>query len=136
MKAILWLAAGVVLGLALTGGAPPAQDADADKLAALVKIKRDAARKTFETTWQNYREGRRGAESLYWWSRRWLESEQQLSDKKSDQLAAAQKHLERMRDLEKVVRDLQRANVITVDEISAAEFYRTEAELWVRQARN
>lgn len=136
MKATLWLALGILLGLGLTSTPRAAPEAEQDRLAALQRQKRDAARKTFEVTWQNYREGRRGPESLYWWSRRWLESEQQLLGEKGDKSVAAQKHLERMKDLEKVIRDLQRSNIATVDEISAAEFYRSEAEIWLRQAKN
>ena len=135
MKAILLLAAGLMLGLALADRPQAAPEAEDTKLAALYRLERDAARKTFEVTWQNYREGRRGIESLYWWSRRWLEAEQHLAAGPDDRAAAAARHLERIKNLEKVIRDLQRSSIATVDEISAVEFYRAEAEIWLRQAK-
>jgi hypothetical protein len=107
-----------------------------EDLERLQKIKAAAARRTYEVTWKNYREGRRvNPETLYWWSRRWLEADRDLSDKKADQLAAYRSHWERMREWERLVRDLQRANVTTVDEVSAVEFYRAEAEIWLIKAR-
>jgi hypothetical protein len=136
MKSSVWLAGGILLGLA-AASAPQAAPEGADKIAALTKAKRDAARRTFETVWIDYREGRGGMERLYWWSRRWMEAEQELAAKqKADLVAAAQGHLDRMRELERIIRKLQEAKVSTIDEVSASEYYRLEADLWVRQARN
>jgi hypothetical protein len=135
MKQCIWLIAGIWFGLLLTGSPKAAPDPK-EKLTALLKEKRDAAQRTFDITWQNYREGRRGAEGLYWWSRRWMEADQQLSEQKADRTAAAQKHVERMKDLEAIIRELRRNKLATIDELTAAEFYRSEAEIWLLQARN
>ncbi len=97
--------------------------------------RRDAARRTYETAWANYRDRRGSDDLLYRWSIRWLDAERQLSDRPSAQVAAFQRHWERMAELERLVRRVQRAGQATIDEISAAEFYRTEAELWLIQAR-
>jgi hypothetical protein len=40
-----------------------------------------------------------------------------------------------MRDVERVARDLYRARVNTINEVTAAEYYRREAEIWLVQAR-
>jgi hypothetical protein len=101
----------------------------------LAKQLRDAARTTYETTWTNYREGRVPGELVYRWSRRWLKAERQLSDKPADQLAAFQAHRDRMQKLEALVERVHRAGQTTVDEVSAAEYYRVEADLWLAQAR-
>jgi len=136
MKSSTWLVvAGIVLGSVVVAvqAAPEA----GDKTAALLKAKREAARKTFETIWTDYREGRSGMERLYWWSRRWLESDQQLAgEKKPELIAAAQGHLDRMRQIERLIRNLQQSKVATIDEVSSAEYFRLEAELWVQQAKN
>jgi hypothetical protein len=136
MKGSAWLVAGILLGLSLAS-APLAAPEAADKTAALIKAKCDAARKTFEVARIDYREGRGGMERLYWWSRRWMESEQQLAgQQKPELLAAAQGHLDRMRELERIIRKLQQSKVAVVDEVTAAEFYRLEADLWVQQMKN
>jgi hypothetical protein len=107
----------------------------AEALARLAVQRRDAARRTFETTWANYRDRRVSDDLLYRWSVRWLEAERQLSDKQTDQVAAFQAHLERMAELERLIRRVHRAGQATVDEVSGADFYRTEAELWLFQAK-
>ena len=96
MKSGIWLVGGILLGLAATNAQQAAPEGG-DKAAALIRAKRDAVRKTFETVWIDYREGRGGMERLYWWLRRWLEAEQELSGKQKTALvAAAQGHLDRM----------------------------------------
>jgi hypothetical protein len=103
----------------------------------LIRAKIAAARKTYEVVWQNNREGIVPfAELAYRWSRRWLEGELELSDKKADQVAARQAHRDRMRQLARITRDRYRNRVSTLDEAAGTDFYVTEAELWVQQARS
>ena len=118
-----------VLGTAARGEEPKID------LARLGQQNRDAARKTYETTWANYRDGRAPADLLYRWSKRWLRAEKQISDRPADQIAACKAHLERMQELERLLRALQSSRQVTADEVSAAEFYRTEAELWLVEAQ-
>jgi hypothetical protein len=109
----------------------------AKTLARLQLEKLEAARKTYQLTWKNYREGRRVSEdTLYRWSMRWLEAEKQLAERPEDRVAACRGHFERMREIEKLIGDLRRAGQSTVDEVSATEFYRAEAEIWLIQARS
>jgi hypothetical protein len=115
---------------------PVAPDAGPNTmLARLAKQRRDAARKTYEVTWTNYRERRTSEDLLYRWSVRWLEAERQLSDKPADQVAAFQEHWERMRALERLIGNLQRAGQAVIDEVSGTEYYRVEAEVWLLQAK-
>src|SRR4051794_2878195 len=101
--------------------------------AKLANRRRDSARKTYQTLWVNYRERRASEDALYRWSVRWLKAERQLSDRQDDQVAAYKAHWDRMRDLERLIRQVERSGVTTVDEVSAAEFYRVEAEFWLAQ---
>src|SRR5919201_4048882 len=97
----------VALAAAPLGAGP-----DPDAPAALTRLagqRRDAAHKTYEAVWANYRERRAPEEALYRWSVRWLESERQLSDKPADQVAACKAHWERMRDLERLLDGLRRS---------------------------
>ncbi len=131
-KALLALLA-VVLSAGPLGAGP-----DADAAAALAKLgvqRRDAARKTYEVVWANYRERRAAEEMVYRWSVRWLESERQLSDQHADQVAACKGHRDRMRDLERLISNLQRSGATTIEEVSAADYYLAEAEIWLLQAK-
>jgi hypothetical protein len=124
---------------ALTAAASVSAQPDAEQakaLAKLAKTRLEAARKTYQIFWQNYREGQRSSDDLlYRWSLRWLEAERRLSDQQADQVAALKGHYERMVDLERIVRKVHQAGQGTVNELSAAEFYRTEAELWLLEAK-
>ncbi len=126
----------LLLGALAAGPLPADQDQDtAAQIAKLATQRRDAARKTYEVWWANYREGRAPAEILYRWSYRWLQAERRLVPQPADQVGAYKAHWERMRDLDRVVRKLQRAGIITIDEVSSAEYYLTEAELWLVEAK-
>jgi len=125
----------------LLGFAPAAFPRDepvndpAKTLAKLSKERVEAAHKTFQVMWENYREGRRVSDdTLYRWSLRWLEAERQLSKQQPDQVAAYKGHRDRMAELERLIRKVRRVGQGTVDELSAAEFYKSEAEIWLLQA--
>src|SRR5207244_6049587 len=89
----------------------------------LAKLKVDAARRTFEVVWRNNKEGLAPfAELAYRWSRRWLEAELELNDKKSDRLTAYQAHRGRMRELARITRDRYRNRYNTVEEATATDY--------------
>jgi hypothetical protein len=126
----------VLLGTLLAPAGVPAQEPDpAATLARLAVQRRDAARRAYEVLWLDYRERLGSLDTLYRWSIRWLEAERQLSPQPADQVAAFRAHSGRMRDLDRLIRRLHAAGQTTVDETSATEFYRTEAEIWVLQAQ-
>jgi len=59
-----------------------------------------------------------------------------MSDKQEDRVAAYKAHLRRMRELESVARDRFRNHFVPVEEDTAAQFYRAEAEVWLERARH
>lgn len=137
MTAIRLLAAFLLCLIASAGlGAEP--DADPAKmLARLSKDRVDAARRTFDTMWKNYREGRRVSDdSLYRWSLRLLDSEKEVATAPADKIAAYEGHRKRMRELESLISNLQRAGQTTVDEVSSTEYYRIEADIWLLKAKS
>src|SRR5208282_780495 len=111
---------------ALPAGPVLAEPEPPSTLAQLAVQRRDAARKTYETIWANFREGRAPDENLYRWSLRWLDAERQLSDKHDDHVAAFEAHWERMWELAKIIRNVRRSGQATIDEVSATDFYRVE----------
>jgi hypothetical protein len=123
-------------GASETQPRPPDAKESEKLLIKLRKAKLEAARQTFNVVSKNFNEGPvRGVELPYRWSRRLLEAERQMSAEKSAQISAFQRHVERMQNVERVARDLYRERVNTVNEVTAAEYYRREAEIWLVQAR-
>jgi hypothetical protein len=70
-------------------------------------------------------------DQLYRWSQRWMEAQADSGTKK-DQAAAAEAHLARMRELEKMARKLEKQKLLAPYELSAIEFYRLAAEKHLR----
>jgi hypothetical protein len=131
---------GGLLALALSilsaGPAGAADPEAANLLARLAVQRRDAARKSYEVFWLDYRERRTSEDLLYRWSLRWLEAEKDLSDQQADRVAAYQGHYDRMRDLDRLIRRLHTSGQSTIEEASAAEYYRVEAEVWLLKAKD
>jgi hypothetical protein len=130
--------AALLIGVLSAGLVRADQQPDpATRLSQLAIERRDSARKTYEVTWANYRDGMAAGEMVYRWSLRWLEAERQLSERPADQVAAFKGHLERMHDLEQLVRKVQNVapGQATIDQVSAAEYYRSEAEFWLLQIK-
>ena len=126
----------LLLGVLAAGPARAGADADtANALSKLATQRRDAARRTYEVLWADYRERRASEDALYRWSVRWLDAEKQLSDQRADRIAAYKGHYERMRDLERLIRRLRGSGQSTIDEVSATAFYRAEAEVWLLEAK-
>jgi hypothetical protein len=131
------LAAGVGLGLvaaALLRAAQPAPPARVPE--RLIRAKIEHARKTYELVWLNNKEALVPfAEVGYRWSRRWLEAELERGAPKAEQAAAYQAHWDRMRSLARITRERYKNRVNPIEEVTAADFYVTEAEIWVEQAK-
>jgi hypothetical protein len=123
----------------LLGVASEAQpEADAAKVSrALLKARVEAAHKTYDALAKNYVESRPPiGELLYRWSCRLLEAERELNDARDAQAAAYQAHLARMKDLERITKDRWRERYIPIEEMSASQFYRAEAEIWLARAKD
>jgi hypothetical protein len=68
-------------------------------------------------------------EKLYRWSRRWMEAEQESSGTKEARVAAAEAHLERMKKLEGVVKQLaEKGGFAGAADVAAQTYFRLDAE--------
>jgi hypothetical protein len=131
-----WIFLGILFGVGATSllGANDARESS--KLSRLRKAKVEAARETYQVIWKNYKDGLAPAvEFPYRWSRRWLEAERELTNGKAEQVGVCKAHLERMREMERIERELRRSRLNPVNELTAAEYYRVEAEIWLVQAQ-
>jgi hypothetical protein len=121
------------LVLTLAACVSPASGAD-KKAAENAKARMAAAKKVYEGTfkrWQVDLTSGLSFESMYQWSRRWLDAERDLADTKEARVAAIQAHLDRMKKLEDLVRQWHRKGFVNNTDVAAGEFYRLEAEHWL-----
>lgn len=136
MRARLLALSGLILGLVLSSWLWAAQEQPPPKVSAeLAKAKVEAAKRTYDYSVRDNKEGRfLSVEMVYRWSRRWLEAEREYNNKPAARVAAYRDHLERMRDLEKITRERFRARFIQIEEVTATEFYKVEAQIWLAEA--
>ena len=125
-----------MLGLGLAALGRPAR---ADDLVDNAKARAAAAGEAYKLAWLRLVENVEPASSanlevLHLWSRRGMEAQQEVSNKKEDKIAAAQAHLERMKQLEDLVKKLVNGGVRVLDS-APAKFYRLEAERQVLLAK-
>jgi RNA polymerase sigma factor (sigma-70 family) len=118
---------------AITPNSPEAVDAASPQ--ALAEDRLAAARKTFEDVLSSFDGGQIRHDSVYLWSRRWMEAERALNDKTADQVAAAEGHRNRMKSLEQQLKDWSLAGVSRKVDLSAGQYYLREAELWLAEAK-
>jgi hypothetical protein len=126
----------LLLGLLLaTLSFAPAHTEDSPMPSALAKARYDAALKQFGEVWTFYRQSRTDSFQTYYWSRLVLDSQQDLSDARADRIAAFEAHLERMRNLELLVKKVRRLGFGFSTDVGATEYYRLEAERWLEKAK-
>lgn len=107
-----------------------------DAVEQLKKQLLEAARKTYELELSRFRNLQVGdMEQVSRWSRRWLEAQLALAADRDARLTAYRAHLERMRGLQKVASALGKAGQATPSYVTAAEYGRVQAELWLEQAK-
>jgi hypothetical protein len=111
---------------------PPDQVA---AIAALLQARHRAAQKQFDETWVYYKQARTDAFPVYVWSHFVLQTQFDLSDKKTDRIAALEAHLDRMKKLEELLKKVRRLGFGQAIEVGAVEYYRIEAEYWLAHAR-
>jgi hypothetical protein len=100
-------------------------------LAKLAETKSRAAREAFEIA--NAESIDR--EKMYRWSVRWLDAEKAVKPAKADQIAALQAHVERMKNVEEDCHVAFKKGLGAKFDVVAATFYRTEAEIWLAEAK-
>ena len=74
-------------------------------------------------------------DKLCHWSRRWLEAERDLGETKEARIAAVQGHLERMKTMDVLVKQLFEQKLVTPVDVAAQAFFRLEAERDLAQAK-
>src|SRR5580693_4458321 len=104
-------------------------------LAGLLQARHRAAQKQFEETWVYYKQARTDSFPVYVWSHFVLQTQFDLSDKKPDQIAALEGHLDRMKKLEELLKKVRRLGFGQKIEVGAVEYYRIEAEYWLAHAK-
>jgi hypothetical protein len=82
----------------------PKADEKADQLKRLAAARLDAAKTAYEGYWACYEGGRGPEEAVHLWSRRWLQAQLDLSDKKADRDAALASYQERLKKTDEIAR--------------------------------
>ena len=125
----------VSLGLALAClSFAPAPPEKAPKNPTLAEARYKAALKQFEEVWTYYRQARTDSFLTYYWSRLVLDSQNELSDKRVDRIAALEAHRDRMRRLEALVLKVRKLGFSYSTDVGATEYYRLEVETWLEKA--
>ena len=101
----------------------------------LAEARFKAATKQFNEIWTFYRQSRSDQFPVYYWSKLVLESQQDLSAAKADQITALEAHFDRMKRLETLVKKVRRIGFGFSIDVGATEYYRLEAERWLEKAR-
>ena len=101
----------------------------------------DAARESYEMGIKDILNGRvTDVEVIYRWSRRWMDAQHAVNKTGVERAAAALAHLNRMKDLEKVVAQSVKLNIgeenrFLSSSVAAARYYRVEAEGLLSESR-
>jgi putative protein kinase ArgK-like GTPase of G3E family len=114
-----------------------AAQADQEADLANAKSRIEAARTVYEGMIEETKVNKDlpDAEKLYVWSRRWMEAQRDVSNRKQDQIAAIEAHAARMKGLAKLFKKLQESGHVGQVSTAAAEFYRLEAEKYLLDAK-
>jgi hypothetical protein len=86
------------------GGPTPKADARADWLQRLAAARLEAARTAYEGHWARYEVGRGPEDVVHLWSRRWLQAQLDLSDRKADRDAALTSYQQRLKKTDEIAR--------------------------------
>jgi hypothetical protein len=97
----------------------------------------EAARNAYNESWQRFKPftlAKGDGENVYRWSRRWMEAERDVATTRAERVAAVERHLERMKELEQEVHNYGRIHsTIPILEMAATTFYRAEAKTWLAE---
>ena len=134
------LLASPMFGLVIFVLAPaPPPAANPQEHLAPAKAKLDAVRRVHQLKAEMRKRGEAGVaevpEQDYVWSRRLLEAERDAGGKMHDDHDALDAHLDRMKQLEALVKQSHRVGEASALHVAAAEYYRLEAEFWLAQAK-
>jgi RNA polymerase sigma factor (sigma-70 family) len=132
-------AGGVLTHHALTAAPPEKEAAKAERAAPapaarkvpkeLLEKRLEAAQNVYKQTLQRIRGGQGLPAELFGWSERWFEAETALSDKKAEHIKAFKAHVERTREVERLMIGWARAGQGKQADAEAATYYRVTAEI-------
>jgi hypothetical protein len=130
----------VVVALASCQSAPVrgvSKEDDAKASAELLKAKLSAAQATLAVLMERYQagQGKVDEDQIYVWSRRALAGQIAIKTSKDDRKAAYAAHLERMKQIEVIAKAGFDAGRIPKDQVTAAMYYRIEAQIWLTQTK-
>ena len=127
MSRITVLVAGLLLAVTCVAAGQDIDD--------LRKQKLETARDGFTTQWKLYREAGQGAfDKLYLWSLRCLEAAKE-ADPKGDAVPHLQAHLDRMRELERILETQFKVGQGNKADLLTAIYYRLDAQIMLAQAK-
>ena len=117
---------------AMSLAAPPPAPPKVPK--ELLEARLKASRDAYQYKEKRLRRGVGAPIELSDWSRRWLDAQLALREKKADRIAAYQSHLERATEIERVARNEAESGQRRPDDAIAAAYYRIDAEIMLIEA--
>jgi RNA polymerase sigma factor (sigma-70 family) len=106
-----------------------------EKIQALLKEKLETANLEQDARMKEFLAGRGTLDFLFAGSRRLLEAQRDMSDKKEDQVAALEAHWQRMKQIEELNKKRFDAGRIGIQDYAESKYYRLEAEVWLEKAK-
>lgn len=134
-RSIMRMRRPLFLGLALAALSAAPAPPPPPKPSPLAEARYKAAVKQYEQVWSYYRQDRVDSFMVYYWSRLVLESQQDLSDAKVDQIAALQAHDDRLKKLEALIQRVRKLGFAYSSDVGATTYYRLEADRWLEKAQ-
>ncbi len=140
----LFLSIAVAVGYVSLSSGQQAKDAQTAEVTALLKARVTLAEKGYKAAADGVAALKRPdarinidvlrPHDVTIWSLRLLKAERDLNPKHEDQIAALERHLKRLTELEKKVK-LLGPSLIPEMEVFGIEWHRLDAELWLAQAK-
>jgi hypothetical protein len=95
----------------------------------------EAAHTEFDARWKEFLAGRGPLDICFGASQRLLKAERSLSDKKVDEIAALERHLERLKKFLPVNEGRYAAGRIAIQDVAQSRFYCFDAEIALEEAK-
>jgi hypothetical protein len=108
---------------------------DKGTVPGVAKVRIEAAQAAYDQIFPLPFNGIRPVQEVYEWSNRWREAAMWAAQTKAEKVAAAEAHLDRMRELQKPVKEGEKAGRVPSFEAWATDFYVAEAELLLSAAK-
>jgi hypothetical protein len=124
----------VVFCLASGSACPAANDPAVPDLKELLKARLEVAQEGMRVAEKELQAGRASVKDTFVWSRRLLEAQLAVSEKKAERVAAHEAYLQRAKAVEEMAKALFDAGRVTVKDYLEAKFDRLEAEIGLKRA--